>query len=209
MKRLRALTVHVRWMPAHLKSGDPRPVGVSELDVVGNDFADTQAGKAAHQHAVPLNVSATHIYYYSLVRKIQRRIIDVIISMPHRKHVKVHKPFKLLDDTFSLEDLIATSKHIPFFVESRIRCARCLDNLPIKGDCTKQWLRGNCIAVGTISDRPVRLHHNIIHIGRQSTHPSHQLAISEDTSFVMCVDAKAFQNCIIWQPLVLPPVHMA
>ena len=180
LKRIRALSVHVRCMPAHLKSGDPRPAGISELDVVGNDFADKQAGMAAHQHAVPLNVSATHIYYYyyySLVRKIQRRIIDIIISMPHRKHVKVHKPFRMFDDTFILEDLIATSQHIPFFVGSRIRCARCLDNLPIKGDSTKQWLRGNCNAVGTISDRPVRLHHNIIQIGRQSTHPSHQLTI--------------------------------
>ena len=65
------LKIQVRWMPSHLDDEDERLEGVSLIDIKGNRHADVQAGKAAHYHAVPVNVSSTHIYYYSLTRKIQ------------------------------------------------------------------------------------------------------------------------------------------
>ena len=57
------LSVTVRWMPCHLKPDDRRPEAVTEPDVIGNAFAEAQAGEAAKQHAVPVNGSSTHLYY--------------------------------------------------------------------------------------------------------------------------------------------------
>jgi hypothetical protein len=51
---MHSLSIHVRWMPSHLKPDDIRPEGVSVLDVIGNNFADIQAGEAAKRRAVPV-----------------------------------------------------------------------------------------------------------------------------------------------------------
>ena len=102
------LKIRVRWMPSHLKDDDERPRGVSLLDVKGNRHADDLAGKAARYHAVPVNVSSTHIYYYySLTRKIQKILIDIITSLPHRtKLPKPPKPFCRPEVTASIADLM-------------------------------------------------------------------------------------------------------
>ena len=107
-----SLTIHVRWMPSHLKPEDPRPVGVSERDVAGNSLADHYAGVAATRLKVPLNVSTPCVYYYSLVRKIQRRLIDIIINLPHRHKTRV--PTMATPMRITLEDLFSPRNMLSF-----------------------------------------------------------------------------------------------
>ena len=172
------LKIHVRWMPSHLKDEDERPEGVSLLDVRGNRHADVQAGRAAHDHTVPVNVSSTHIYYYSLTRKIQRRLIDIITSLPHRTRLpKPPKPFALPEVDPSIQELMQFSQHVPLLHDGRISCARCMNSLPSSGIATKQWLKAPCNAIASDRDKPVRLHHTTIQIGHLSTHPSHSLTV--------------------------------
>jgi len=39
------LHFRIRWMPSHLQPFDVTPPGVGYLDVVGNNFADVEAGR--------------------------------------------------------------------------------------------------------------------------------------------------------------------
>ena len=172
------LKVHVRWMPSHLKDEDEHPEGVSLLDVKGNRLADVQAGKAAHDHAVPVNISSTHIYYFSLTRKIQKRLVDIITSLPHRtKLPKPPRPFSPPELDPSIDDLMELTQHVPFLHDGRISCARCMNSLPSSGITTKHWLKTPCNAIASGKDKPVRLHHSTIQIGHLSTHPTHSLTV--------------------------------
>ena len=95
MIRKHRLIVTLRWMPSHLKEDADLPIGISILDVQGNAHADHHAGIAARTHRIDLNVAATHIYYYHLVKKIQRRLVDIVMNLPHRSkqpHASVHIP---------------------------------------------------------------------------------------------------------------------
>ena len=83
----RYIVLNLRWMPSHL-SDEPvttPPAGVTLDDIKGNAIADDLAGKAAAYFEVPRNMSASYVYYFSLVRKIQRRLIDILWHLPHRK----------------------------------------------------------------------------------------------------------------------------
>ena len=109
------------------------------MDIIANNFADEQAGLAAKFHQVPLNVSSTYIYDYSLVRKIQRRLVDILVSLPHRpRQPKISNPLPFCKE--SIEELMNKSMHVAFFQGERIACARCFDKLRVKGECTRSWL---------------------------------------------------------------------
>ena len=170
----RQLVVTVRWMPSHLKEDEERPLGVSLEDVKANALADVQAGLAAKYHAVPLNVSAPYIYYFGLIRKIQRRLVDIIVSLPHRSRIaKPKTPTPFHKET--IEDLMHSSKHIPFFSGTNISCARCFDKVPASGPCTRSWLQGLCQKMYTPEDRPVPLHYNHVQLAHHTAHVTHIL----------------------------------
>ena len=66
------IKVTVRWMPSHLTAKDERPPDVSDEDIMGNEYADNEARKAANRNAVPLNVAAPVLYDSNLVKRIQK-----------------------------------------------------------------------------------------------------------------------------------------
>ena len=181
--RLHHLDVTVRWMPSHLKPGDPRPVGVSELDIVANDLADEQAKAAAKRVEVPLNTSTPVLYYYALVRKIQKRLIDVLISLPHRSKTSRSKQLSQPIARPSLDSLIETSQHFAFLSGTRVICAVCKCSLPVKGESTRHWLRASCNGAPSDETKPVKLHNTIIQIGHLSTHPSHDLHVIKNVIY--------------------------
>ncbi len=74
----KAIKLTVRWMPSHLLDNDPLPDGITRCDVLSNRHADHYAKIRAQRLQVPLNVSTPVIFYYSLVRKIQRRLVNII-----------------------------------------------------------------------------------------------------------------------------------
>ena len=130
-----------------------------------------------------MNVSSTYIYYNFLVRKIQRRLVDILISLPHRpRNPKVPNPLPFRRE--SIEELMQKSMHVPFFQGDRIACARCYDKLPLKGECTRSWLKGICHKLHKEGDRPVPLVHHTVQLAHQTSHPSHTLYIFR--GFIFC-----------------------
>ena len=71
----------VRWMPSHLLPYDVRPPGVSDLDVIGNNFADKEAGKAAESYCVELNASSQFFHWRNLAGRVQRRMAAIIQNL--------------------------------------------------------------------------------------------------------------------------------
>ena len=165
----------LRWMPSHLKPEDPRPDGVTEADIVGNSFADILAGDAAVRHQVPLNVSTPYIYYFSLVRKIQRRLIQIVTHIPSRGSVPKRSNVILFRPKTDYEALIAASDHAAFFCHGHIKCAQCEHVLPARGQTTIEWLSTSCNPEPFSLDRPIKLRNEIIIIKNRTTHPSHDL----------------------------------
>ena len=87
------LSLNVRWIPSHIseklvKNSDfVVPAFVSKLDILANDWADEHAAKAAHSAEVPLNVSTPYLYHYHLIRRIQKRLVTILCTLPDRlKH---------------------------------------------------------------------------------------------------------------------------
>ncbi len=122
----KAIQVRVRWMPSHLACADSRPSDVSELDILGNSAADQEAGLMAKYVTVPLNVSAPILYYYNLVKRIQRRLVAIIMSLPDRvKYKRIAKP---KESGEPLDSLVSQSSHVVYLQFGRYQCARCLNS---------------------------------------------------------------------------------
>ncbi len=64
--RIKNISLSVRWMPSHKKDGEDLPAGVTEVDVIGNNFADIEAGKAAIRLQIDVNVSSVMLLHRNL-----------------------------------------------------------------------------------------------------------------------------------------------
>ena len=106
----KAVRLRVRWMPSHLKLADERPADVSQLDIIGDSFADKFAGEAADSFKVSLQVALDCKYYYWLTKAIQKRIIAVIKALPERNKITtVRTPREIqqsLDDKVNESNLV-------------------------------------------------------------------------------------------------------
>ena len=160
-------------MPSHLKPGDPRPPGVSELDVIGNDFADIEAGTAAEKHKVDLNASSQHLYYRNLAGKVQRRMVAIIQNLPERKVLEKQAP----TPSFSpdLDKLLAFSNHVLFENGNWIKCARCANSKHRNSANIRNWILTDCPDIGETSDRPRPFPMELCIVGNKTVHPTHRL----------------------------------
>ena len=101
----------IRWMPSHLDLGKKKwPSDVTQLDVDGNNFADTFAGDAARLAEAPLELRTDVVYHYKLVRRIQKRIITIIQNLPPRQRKQNVLSKKELQP--KVDDLALNSKHV-------------------------------------------------------------------------------------------------
>ena len=167
--------MNVRWIPSHISEKlvkNPNyvvPAFVSKLDILANDWADEHAGKAAHSAEVPLNVSTPYLYHYHLIRRIQKRLVTILCTLPDRpKHIPKAKIPKE-----ELCTIIAASKHIIFWPNKQanwIKCARCKGTMHSKSTNVKAWIKGSCSGIGYSNDRPIPVYDNIIHIGNHTIH---------------------------------------
>ena len=96
-----------------VKEGDELPQGVSEVDVIGNNFADLEAGKAAVTHEIDFSAASTMLHYRSLAGRIQRRIVAILESLPSR--VKAEKVVKVPPKKLDIEALFPHSQHVLYF----------------------------------------------------------------------------------------------
>ena len=185
------LKLTVRWIPSHISEKlrkNPNyviPEFVSQLDIKANDWADELAGNAAHSVEVPLNVSAPYLYYFHLTRRIQKRHVAILCSLPNRpKHIpKVKLPKE------DLCIIIAASKHVIFWPKSNpnwITCARCSCTMHSKAVGVKAWINSQCIGIGKTTDRPIPVSDKLIHIGNNIIHHTHKIYTVADLFYCIC-----------------------
>ena len=107
----KAIKLNVRWMPSHLDLGEKKwPSNVSRLDVEGNKLADKYAGEASEKAIAPLQVRTDVVFSYSLVKRIQKRIIAIIQSLPARQKKQTVLTQRELQP--SVDEFILESKHV-------------------------------------------------------------------------------------------------
>jgi hypothetical protein len=175
---LKNLNFTVRWMPNHsaLKGIDVPP-DVSELDIIGNSFADDQAGFAAEAHVINLNASSVVLWYSFLATRIQKRNVCILASFDARKRGEdINKPEVILPKHPDPALLFPFSSHVPFFTESGfIRCARCNQSYHRKHEYVRKWLITDCPMINSDADKPRPLALELLHVGNKSIHHSHQM----------------------------------
>ena len=162
-------------MPSHLKVTDERPEGVSICDVLSNSHADVHAGLAATRAQIAEPLASKYIEEFKLASSIQRRLVEVVLSLPKRDTEYVVRPPK--PKPVPLEELIARTEHKLFTSGDRQVCTRCLSGFSVKDPCIRHWLRLSCRSsmIGSTS-RPNPLPHtDAFHIGNQTVHHSHTL----------------------------------
>jgi hypothetical protein len=172
----KSINLTLRWMPSHLNEPGctkVRPADVSDVDILGNGFADKYAAEAALAHQVSLQTSTDVRYYYSLTNKIQRRLITVMQNLPARsKYRTVRMP---AEEQASLQQKVGESMHTVVLAGERAACSVCLDSFRVKDPAFQLWLAGICTP--TLStNRPSHYPANkILHVGNRYTHPSHKI----------------------------------
>ena len=161
-------------MPSHLKSGDARPEGVTETDVIGNALADKFAGESASKVQVSTDVAADCKYYYHITKQIQHRIAAVILALPARsKYKTIRTPLEM---TQSLNDKIAQSQHSPVLTGNRYTCNNCHNSFLRTDPSFQHWLTTACVPLPS-SSKHVPVNNDMIHVGNQTIHHTHHLAI--------------------------------
>jgi len=171
----KAIRLQVRWMPSHLECTESgvRPLGVSLLDVQGNEHADTLASDAAKKACVPLHVSAEYLYWVNLTKSIQHRLATILINLPDRNKAKIEKPER--GPRPDLTALFASSSHSVYQDKERVGCARCHNNFHIKDASLEHWLQCSCPHGTSDRDRPVPIPYMEVHVGNNITHTSHTM----------------------------------
>jgi len=173
--RIKCLQVTVSWMPSHLTDDDPLPEGITRRDLLGNRQADRLAGDAARSVELPPAVTTPVLYYHGLVRRIQRRLIDILINLPSRQ--KVSKDIKHISLKPKIVDLLPVTSHLAFVSKDRVCCARCHENYLQKDPAVFHWLESTCRGIGLSQDRPMPLPFDARHVGNSTTHYTHKLWI--------------------------------
>jgi len=173
--RLKNISLTVRWMPSHTDETDELPAGVTRRDVVGNNFADIEAGKAALLYEVDLNASSMMLHYRALAGRIQRRIVAILQSLPQRK--QFDKPLRIPFRKADLESLFQHSQHVLFFSGDNVCCARCQSSYHIKSPHVRKWMLNDCPNIGDNCDRPRPVPPDFLNIGSKSIHHTHSLNI--------------------------------
>ena len=181
MVSVKDIDLTVRWMPSHLSESDPLPTDVSIIDVRANNWADIQAKIGAQRICVDLNTSSPIIFYTSLVKRIQNRLIAIITNLPHR--INTHTK-RIAAPKENIEATMQRSTHVCFVQSDRMQCARCLSSIPINNHnkCLR-FLASDCATIGSDTDRPVPLSSDLVQIGKLDIHVSHKLLVFKGIVF--------------------------
>ena len=173
-------------MPSHLKEPNTkkfRPPWVTDLDILGNSFADALAGDAAEDARVSLQTAIDCRFYYKFIKAVQWRLIGIHQNLPERQKYKtIRSP---TEEVKSLQDKCEESKHKLVREGDRMLCTICLDNFKIKDESFLHWLAGQCVPA-TSSEGTIRktVYNKHLHVGNQYVHFTHEV-----------IDYKGFLHC--------------
>lgn len=124
-----------------------------------------------------LHISSKVMYYYFLVKNIQKRIIAIIKSLPNRQRKQTVLTQKELKP--KIDDLIADSKHILVPNQGRYQCQICNSSYSHTDKIFKEWVTSPCTEFANLAvfshNRPEPYNNSFLHIGNQYVHHSHKL----------------------------------
>ena len=171
----KALRISVRWMPSHLREGDERPLGVSELDVIANAHADKLAGQAAAAEEISPAIAMPYLKSVSLVSSMQRRLAIISLYLPPRE--KKQRESAVRAPRPKVDDLLHKTDHTISVSGNRYACDKCYSSFRIADPSLKIWLQSKCMPVlfdsrGILSPTA---REDTFHIGNNITHASHEL----------------------------------
>jgi hypothetical protein len=171
------LTLKLYWVPGHLdtdvsKVKEPVP----DVHFALNFLADHFAGLATYQIDHPMNIASGVLHFTSIVQKVQRRFVRVLISNVEK--MKYEKKFpNMIPKPPSLDDLVLATSHNLEISSSMFRCLDCSGAVSRTSTNVKNWLKAKCSAL-PYDDRqglvPIPKWH-LIQIGNTVPHSTHDL----------------------------------
>jgi len=176
------LDFQILWMPSHLDEEEgkdkEKPEWVEDEHIQGNNQADRLAKIAAKYVELCMNAVSPTLFYNKLVTRIQRRLIAILIALPHRKPLPKPVPRPAIRaDKPSLESLISNSDHYVYLTSSgKYQCLHCQSSLGPKNLNFTSWIRGPCNPPAP-SVNPLAPIGAPIQIGNVYSHPSHPIAV--------------------------------
>jgi hypothetical protein len=149
---------------------------VPDVHFALNFLADHFAGLATYQIDHPMNIASGVLHFTSIVQKVQRRFVRVLISNVEK--MKYEKKFpNMIPKPPSLDDLVLATSHNLEISSSMFRCLDCSGAVSKTSTNVKNWLKAKCSAL-PYDDRqglvPIPKWH-LIQIGNTVPHSTHDL----------------------------------
>ena len=162
-------------MPSHTKDNQKKWCeGVSAFDVEASDMADKYAGETAQKYELPNPVTCGPIYYFNLIKKIQKRLATILINLPDRTIDKEEKLEKTPKPT--VQHLLLNTQHTVCTDGTRVSCSVCLSSYKVSDSACKDWLSSQCVSIRSSHGGHTKIDDTAsIHIGNKTIHVSHNL----------------------------------
>ena len=185
------------WVPGHMdKDVSKRKHHVPDYHFLLNHVADSFAERAAKSVELEMNVVSGVLWYSSLVQKIQRRMVRVIISLVQKASFDKRHPTPK-PHTPSLDDIIQASQHQLVEAGHTFRCLQCSGSVSRHAHNVKDWLKAKCdVALYADSEKhvPVPRWH-LVKIGNSIPHVSHELFSLKGIIFCMKCGSFGAKRC--------------
>jgi len=203
--KFRNLQVSIQWIKAHLKDDDVLPPQITKTDVLCNRLADRYAGIAAEKHAIDINIASSVIWYTHFIRKVQRRLVAILFSLPKRSKQIKYKDKK--PPQLKIIDIIETqlSRHDAYIHETRVWCKVCKSSFSLSNPKAKDWLMAPCYGVTLGSDQPIALPFHELHTGNRHVHHSHDLHMYRGLAYCTRCGARGGSKYIKLSEYCMPP----
>ena len=183
--RTRNVVLSLVWIKAHVDTPEEATRhNLSYMHILGNEFADRLAERAATAYEVAYQDSVDLLWYYATLRKIQARLLVILASIiPERSAVPESIPRAPRERPTPLGCAIFNSKHSLFNLGRSMHCCVCFQQAPRDRVPLMQWLAAPCkpdrayaYLQLTSQQRPVSLPQDRpMVVGRRAAHPSHSL----------------------------------
>ena len=188
---IKNLDLKVKWFPSHLdddtklRKTSP-PEWVTKWHIRGNCLADGLAEEAAQLYQLSSDVVSPILENIELVQRIQRRLAAIICSKTNRKKEKKTRTERIRQ--LPLKSQIENSLHTLFEVDNRLVCTTCQQSVTITSIKAAVWW-----AHTACRRRDAKLRIGVcMHIGKQTTHHSHMLALHRKVLY--CISCGAYSS---------------
>ena len=130
------------WAQGHLDTVAPKqnfPLLHVALNVAADHFADI----AAHGVQLPMHVVSGVLYHTKLVKRIEFRLVRVLIS--HTQKIKYERRFpKLAVEKPSLDSFVLSSSHTLVLFANGWKCVACSGSMSRNAITCREWLSSIC-----------------------------------------------------------------